>query len=245
MPASKIDSISYVIQPDDTLWLIAQRFHTTIYAIADLNPQLNMNSLSHGQVIRICPEYCCGASACPSCCVSITAAELYKSFRMLWGQYMGWMHTAITGILFDLPTTDLVTKRLMQVPVDFAEALKPFYGPKCAGFFTDLIKQYLTIVLYIVEMLHMGNEDTMVKPEEEGCEVANEIAFFLAGINPYWITDEWDNMFREFLQLCLRVTKDYMVKNYSGGIMAIEQMDQQARLMADKMSSGIVKQFRY
>lgn len=45
--------ITYVVQPGDTLFSIAQRFGVTIQDIADANNLTNLNFLIPGQVLRI------------------------------------------------------------------------------------------------------------------------------------------------------------------------------------------------
>ncbi|WP_077613096.1 LysM peptidoglycan-binding domain-containing protein [Clostridium sp. Marseille-P2415] len=44
---------SYTIRPGDTLWLLSQRYFTTINAITAVNPGLNPNNLPVGQTICI------------------------------------------------------------------------------------------------------------------------------------------------------------------------------------------------
>lgn len=46
--------MTYVIQPGDTLFIIAQRFNTSVNTILSLNPQItNPNLIFPGQIIRI------------------------------------------------------------------------------------------------------------------------------------------------------------------------------------------------
>lgn len=49
-------SIMYTVKRGDTLRLIAQRFHTTIYAIATMNPEVYFNPVYVGQIIYLKPE---------------------------------------------------------------------------------------------------------------------------------------------------------------------------------------------
>lgn len=46
-------SFAYTIRPGDTLYLLAQRYNTTVEAIQRLNPGINPNNLQIGQVICI------------------------------------------------------------------------------------------------------------------------------------------------------------------------------------------------
>jgi LysM repeat protein len=47
----------YTIQAGDTLWMIAQHFHTTVQEILLENHMLDENNLYIGQIIRI-PQKC-------------------------------------------------------------------------------------------------------------------------------------------------------------------------------------------
>ena len=46
-------SFAYTIRPGDTLFLLAQRFNTTVAAIQSLNPGIDPNNLRIGQIICI------------------------------------------------------------------------------------------------------------------------------------------------------------------------------------------------
>lgn len=46
-------SFAYTIRPGDTLFLLAQRFNTTVAAIQRLNPGIDPNNLRIGQIICV------------------------------------------------------------------------------------------------------------------------------------------------------------------------------------------------
>ena len=75
-------------------------------------------------------------------------------------------------------------------------------------------------------------------------ENADAIAAFLAGISPFWNTQEWRNMLYEHL----RPTKNEAVYRLSGQIAAeiaqYESINNSALKMADYIAEGIEKQFR-
>lgn len=79
--------------------------------------------------------------------MKITKAEvdLMNNICMLLEQHGAWTRMAIMSMVLGLPDEDLVINRLLQNPVDFANALKFFYGDKIALKFSDLLKSHLGV----------------------------------------------------------------------------------------------------
>ncbi|MFQ5342101.1 MAG: LysM domain-containing protein, partial [Anaerolineae bacterium] len=51
------DCVTYVVQPGDTLYSIAQRYGTTVYALAHANNIVNPWYITVGTKLIICPKY--------------------------------------------------------------------------------------------------------------------------------------------------------------------------------------------
>jgi LysM repeat protein len=47
------ETFAYIIQPDDTLWDLAERYDTSEEVIFAVNPGVNLNPLINGQVIAM------------------------------------------------------------------------------------------------------------------------------------------------------------------------------------------------
>ena len=169
--------------------------------------------------------------------------DLTNYMRMLWEQHVTWSIIAIMGILHDLPEKELIIQRLLRNPMDFVNALMSFYGEESAQTFEELFTGHLTIAAELIEAIEAGNTSSITEIEQRWFDNADQIAGFLASINPNWSVDDWSAMLDEHLEL-LRANIDYMVtKNYEESINTYDDIQSQALEMADMMAEGIYLQF--
>ncbi|GIM28855.1 hypothetical protein CPJCM30710_15210 [Clostridium polyendosporum] len=226
----------YTIQPYDTSWL-DQRYPSTIYPITSANAESNPN--------YICPEYGYYPERYYPAPTRINKTEVYltNTIRMLWEQHGAWTRMAITSLALDLPDVDLVIERLLRNPVDFENALRPFYGDKIASKFSDLLKSHLVIAAELVKASKVGDNKVASDTEKKWYDNANEIAVFLGRINPYWSQEDWRIMLHKHLALVKAEAVAMLTKNYAAGIAVYDEIENQALEMADVMAEGIIKQF--
>lgn len=245
MRSYPIGKILYTIQPYDNLWLLAQRYNTTVYAIAAANPGIDPNYLRIGQIIYICPgnKYYPASYCSTSTGISKAGADLKDYLRMLWEQHVVWTRLTIISMVFGLPDVDLVTNRLLRNPKDFELALRPLYGDKNASMFADLFKSHLVIAAQLVKSAKAGNNKAAADAEKRWYANADKIAAFLSSINPYWSQVDWKTMLYDHLAMTKSEAVDMLAKNYEAGINIYDKIEKQALKMADVMAEGIVKQF--
>ncbi len=72
---------------------------------------------------------------------------------------------------------------------------------------------------------------------------ADQIADFLAGINPFWADEEWKTLLHEHLRMTMDEAVARLSGEYTKDIVIFDIIEEQALDMADAMSSGIIKQF--
>ncbi|MGE5474461.1 MAG: LysM peptidoglycan-binding domain-containing protein [Ignavibacteriales bacterium] len=246
MPQNYAGSITYTIQPGDTLWQLAQKFNTTVQTILLTNPGIQPNNLRVGQIIHIFPGHKYFPPAkLPSAPIGISKSELdlRNYWRMLWEEHTAWTRMAIISMVADLPDVDLVTKRLLQNGPDMASALKPFYGSETADKFGNLIKEHLEIAAQIVKAAKAGDTNTAASAEQKWYENADQIAELLASINPYWSKEKWIEMLHTHLALVKSEAVTRLNKDYASNIAVFDKLEKQALEMADTLSEGIVNQF--
>ncbi|MEQ8153628.1 MAG: LysM domain-containing protein [Clostridiaceae bacterium] len=240
-----VGTMLYTIQPYDNLWMLAQRYDTDINTIASANQEIDLSSFPIGQSIFICPGYgyYLESYGIMTPVISKKEADLKDYLRMLWEQHVAWTRLVILSMVFDLPDVDLVTNRLLRNPKDFQAALRPFYGDMIAFKFAALFTSHLAIAGELVKAAKAGNNQAATDAEKRWYANADEIAFFLAQINPYWSQGDWRTMLHEHLRMTKQEAVDMLTKNYAAGISQYDAIEKQALKMAGVMAEGIASQF--
>lgn len=237
--------MAYTIRTGDSLWLIAQRFNTTIQAIKSANPNINERNLQIGRIIFI-PQRSNSNSTFPKpFCEGFNKAQqmLSNHLRMLWTQHVYWTRQAILSTAFDFPDTQLVIGRLLRNPKDFEEALKTFYGESNASEFGELLTKHLEIAYELVLAAKAGDSEKAADAELRWYENANRLTDFLGSINPFWSNQEWREMLNDHLTMTKEEAVDILTQSYADSIDIFDNIERQALMMADEMTQGIVQQY--
>lgn len=176
-------------------------------------------------------------------CITQSQLALHDTWRMLWEQHVAWTRMAIISAANNLPDLNATVARLLQNPNDMGAALQPFYGNAIASGFSTLIRNHLIIAINLVSAAKKGDTAGAAAAEKQWYANADDIARFMASINPYWP----QQAIRDMLYQHLALTKAEAVATLSGDHMKsiglYDQIERQALAMADAISQGIAKQF--
>lgn len=240
-------TIRYTIRPYDTIWMLAQVFNTTVDSIMALNPGIDPRNLQIGQVISLTPGFQYYETAPEQMMDGMEdddmMMDLTSFMHMLWEQHVIWTRFAITALIHELPETDLVIQRLQRNATDFADAFAPFYGEETAGEFERLFLEHINLAAQLVQAAKAGDTETYNQLEQQWYENADQIAAFLADINPNWSEEDWNAMLEEHLGLLGANVENMIAGNYAESINGFDDVEAQALEMADMMAEGIAAQF--
>lgn len=170
--------------------------------------------------------------------------NLINGMRKLWMEHVFWTRLFILSAAADGGDLPQVTKRLLRNPSDFADVLEIYYGKEKADTFRNLLEDHLKIAASIVTNAKAGNSKAVEQYTKKWYDNADEIASFLAYINPYWDREEWKNMLYDHLKLTMDEAVARLGGEYTKDILLFDMIEEQAIAMADLMSFGMIKQFR-
>lgn len=169
--------------------------------------------------------------------------DLVNTFRTLWSQHVMWTRSFIISTAADLGDLQDVTSRLLQNPADFANVLKPYYGDEKAKKFASLLTEHLAIAGRLVNDAKAGNTDAVNEERKKWYSNADEIADYLASVNPYWSKQEWTMMLHDHLKLTEEEAVNRLTGQFAKDIALYDAIEYQTLMMADRMAAGIKKQF--
>jgi hypothetical protein len=229
----------YTVQYQDTLWLLAKRFNTTIDAIIMANPGINPDGLFVGQ--RICIPVGSGFYHPRAQRINNDIFDLSNHLRLLWSQSLWWLRSFMVSSLYNLPDLEEVTKRLLSHPEAMAQVFIPFYEQKQVCEWQNLLTHHVKISIDVVTL----TKQQLSISEKVGEWEANatEIAQFLSSLNPHWSSCDWQRMLHKYLQLLKAQLTYYINHDYIHGVTLFDDLLQHALNIADMMTNGIIKQF--
>lgn len=169
--------------------------------------------------------------------------NLMNELRKLWKEHIIWTRLFIISALAGLPDLDVVTKRLLRNPSDFANVLEIFYGRQKGDTFRSLLEEHLKIAGSIVENAGRQNTKAVDQYSKLWYRNADQIAAFLAGINPAWSEDEWKNLMHDHLRMTADMVTARLSEEYLKDSIIFDMAQEQVLTMADVMASGMIKQF--
>lgn len=172
-------------------------------------------------------------------CISENELWLNNQLRLLWEQHVFWTRLVISGIVFDSPDLEASNARLLRNPEDFAAVLGIFFGKETAARFAELFTEHLMIAGDLVTAAKNGDNAKVLAEEKKWYENADQIAAFLAGINPYWPLRSWQEMMYRHLAMTKQEAVDFISKNYTASVEVFDRIEQEALEMADCMTRGI------
>ncbi|MGI6213394.1 MAG: acetylglutamate kinase [Christensenellales bacterium] len=178
-------------------------------------------------------------------CNGLSCRQLQLAFtiRRLWMEHVFWTRLTIESIVFNLPDLDATSNRLLENPGDFAKILAPLYGEKTTMRFKQLFTEHLLIAAQLVNAAKAGDTAEAEKQRALWYQNAEQIAEFLASINPCWSKSEWKELLFDHLRMTENEAGFMIQGQYQDSIKGYDQIQAEALVMADVMTTGILRQF--
>lgn len=231
----------YTIQPGDTYWLLAKRFHVTPENLYAANPRVNPYHLYIGEQIFIPPLRVRQNNNQQKKYITQREVELMRNERSLWEEHVAWTRMAIISIVFKLPDLNFVIARLLKNATDMGEMFRPLYGETASNTYATLIKEHLLTASDLVKAALAGNTQAANEAERKWYANADKIALFLNSINRFLPKEKVRQMFYRHLDLTKQEAVSMINKDYQKDIAIYDKIEKQAREMADMISDAMIK----
>ncbi|HEV2718487.1 MAG TPA: glycosyltransferase [Thermoanaerobaculia bacterium] len=163
--------------------------------------------------------------------------------RKLWSDHVFWTRNYIIAAVNGSPDAKPVADRLLKNQDDIGSAIAPYYGADAGNKLAGLLRQHILIAVDVVSAAKANDQAKLKDADARWHANAADIATFLSGANPNWPRQAVLDMLNQHLALTTREAVDRLQKNYTDDVTNFDAIYNQAMMMADTLSSGVVKQF--
>jgi hypothetical protein len=175
--------------------------------------------------------------------VSSAATELRQGMRELWADHVVWTRAYIVAAVANDPSASVALDRLMKNQEALGSAIAPYYGASAGARLTELLKDHIRIAGEVVAAAKVNDAVKLKASDTRWRRNAEDIATFLSGANPNWQRATVLHMLNEHLDLTTREATARIQQQWSTDASTFDQIFDQAMMMADALSDGVIRQF--
>lgn len=167
--------------------------------------------------------------------------NLINEFRLHSLEYAMWSRALATVLKFQTDSIDAVYERLLQEPVDMYKVARSFYGPEISEQYLNYFTQQVIAYRNLTEALINGDYQKADQYWKSWNDTGDQIADFLARINPYWERAQWQQLFQKYHLMVYYETLAIITGDYKKEIEIYDRIIDHSTIMADYMSRGLIQ----
>ena len=169
--------------------------------------------------------------------------NLINTLRELWMELPMWRRAYLVSFNANLEDLSVINDRLYKAPTNIGDVLEPFFGRTIGRTIEDFIRQEIIIWIEILRAEKAGDTEVINENTQRMYQNADQMAAYLAQVNPYWDEETWKRLFYEYYETTLLEMVDVLSGRNERAITLYESMQNQALNIADYMARGLIAYF--
>lgn len=171
-----------------------------------------------------------------------TPGELRIEMRRLWDDQLVFTRNFIISTLEMSPDQLPVTDAYLGHQTAIADAFTPYYGAEASRELALLLSTHAVITVELVRIIGEGNVEAVPRQRAHWVGSAQQIAGYLAELNPSWDATQLDLSLLTYLDLTMAEIAGRSIRNRDVELAAYERLRAHTTRLADFLSNGIIKQ---
>jgi hypothetical protein len=167
--------------------------------------------------------------------------NLINDFRMLWTDVTVYLRGYALSAINGLDQLKEATRiRVYHIAEHFAAKLEPFLGDVISAQFQQLMLQFLIDIMELIDAYVSGDEAAVNQALPTVYKDISDISAFLAEINPYWSSEQWEGLLTRLLENGLLGLSAIKAGDYTQNFEIIDSNLRYATMMGDYMANGLL-----
>lgn len=163
--------------------------------------------------------------------------------RMIWRDLATWLRSYKVSLYGGVGNTDEISQRLFQIPLEYGNILRFFFGDQPTEQFINLLTQYIAILQSLFHAQIDNDVNAINSLTQQAYQNVNSTAALLASINPYWTQGEWITLLTLFTGLQIQEATTFLTKDYTSNNDIFDRILSFTNIIGDYFSEGLTNYF--
>lgn len=171
-------------------------------------------------------------------CFTLEQFNILNNLISLWQRYTMWTRSLFLSKEGNSPNLLAVQNRFYQLPMEFYNTLRVFYGERLAGQFLNSFQRYILIQANLMDAMIANDQEKVNDFGQQLYASADEIAAFLSQA-PYWSFEVWKSLLYQDVSNTIAEFRASLTDEHELEISIYERLLLNAAEIGGYMASGI------
>jgi hypothetical protein len=160
--------------------------------------------------------------------------------QKLWVELVLWMRNLFHSFFENRPQTAIIARVFQQLPLDFFNEFSRHFGPEASQQFLNIFTRLITVNWQMVNAYKENDQAAIDESIVQWYRVADEMAAFLAGVNPYWDEIQIRNMLYEYIQYKIQEIMAFLSGDYEMEMQIFDELKDKVIRISANLAAGII-----
>lgn len=154
-----------------------------------------------------------------------------------------WRRDYLVSLAYDVGDLQLIADRLYNVTTDFGNVFESFIGVAAANRMEYYFTVQASILNEIANAMKTGNNEAVNQATRRLYENVDDMAAYLAEINPYWNQVNMRSLLYDYYRQTLLEMVSILAGNQEEAIRQYEVLEDYVLEVADYLTEGFIRYF--
>lgn len=171
-------------------------------------------------------------------CLTFEQFNILNNLISLWQRYTMWTRALFLSKAENSPNLLAVQNRVYQLPMEFYNTLRVFYGERLAEQFSNSFQRYILVQSNLMDAMLANDQEKVNDLTQQLYAIADEISGFLSQ-SPYWSFEVWKSLLYQDASNSIAEFRASLTGEHEREISIFERLLLNASEIGGYMASGI------
>lgn len=174
-------------------------------------------------------------------CITYDQMDAFFGIRMFWFEFVTWIRNYMLSRYRGIGNTEEVYARLLQVPVDYVNALRQIFGDKVPEDYVELFFTFIDLTDALITAQMENNTEEIDRITQLLYENADVRAAAITAINPvFWSESEWRTKLHNNIGGTIEESNSFLMEDYERSIDLFSRLLDQAEDTSNYFAQGLL-----